>query len=283
MFSYRIFKDIVPYFRGFKEVYLRSGISKLFDEYVSLMLFSTLTVFLIALGLGALLHFILFNLTLIQYIIAVFTFSSVLSLIVPITFMLYPFIQRSQRKKGIDDNLVYTIGYMSILSAGGLSIERIFDRVTYVEQQNPIKDLARRFITNIKMFGLDAVSSLDDIAHRSSSATFSKMISGISNTIKTSGDLRSILAFETRGLLHDKKENLKKILSTLTLLGEIYITVIVMGPIVFIVMLTILSIMGNTTFGLTPIEQLNLITFFGIPALSLIFIVILNSVVPEDK
>jgi archaellum biogenesis protein FlaJ (TadC family) len=197
-------------------------------------------------------------------------------------FIVYPLYRRNQKRKEIDANLVYTTGYMGVLSAGGISIERMFERITQVEQHPPIKDLARRFTTNIKMFGLDVSSSLRDVTLRNPSEAFSKLLIGISNTVQTSGDLKSLLTFETKRLLHAKRQQLKKTLGTLIALGEIYIAAMVMGPIVFIVMLTILSIMGNVTFGLSPAEQLNLLVFLGLPAISTVFIVILNGVLPEE-
>jgi len=250
---------------------------------MALMLFASLVTFVSAFAIGALLHHFLFNLTLFQYIIAVLTFSCVISLTIPIIFIVYPLYRRSQRGKEIDANLVYTTGYMGVLSAGGISIERIFERVTQVERHPPIKDLAKRLIANIKMLGLDVTSSLADITLRSPSETFSKLLIGITNTVKTSGDLKNLLTFETKSLLHAKREQLKKTLGTLISLGEIYIAAMVMGPIVFIVMITILSVMGNVAFGLSPVDQLNLLVFFGLPTISTIFIIILNGVLPEEE
>jgi len=250
---------------------------------MALMLFASLVVFVSAFAIGALLHYFLFNLTLFQYFIAVLTFSFIISLTVPIIFILYPLYRRGQRRKEIDANLVYTTGYMGVLSAGGISIERMFERVTQVEQHPPIKDLAKRLIANVKIFGLDVTSSLEDTTLRSPSEAFSKLLIGITNTVKTSGDLKSLLTFETKRLLHAKREQLKKTLGTLMTLGEIYITAMVMGPILLIVMLTILSIMGNVAFGLSPADQLNILVFFGLPTISTIFIVILNGVLPEEE
>jgi len=122
---------------------------------MALMLSASLVVFVSAFAIGALLHYFLFNLTLFQYFIAVLTFSLIISLTVPIIFILYPLYRRGQRRKEIDANLVYTTGYMGVLSAGGISIERLFERVTQVEQHPPIKDLAKRLIANVKIFGLD--------------------------------------------------------------------------------------------------------------------------------
>jgi len=283
--SYRLFGRITSRFTftAFKQIYQKSGTARFYESYMALMLFASLVTFVSAFAIGALLHHFLFNLTLFQYFIAVLTFSCVISLTIPIIFIVYPLYRRSQRGKEIDANLVYTTGYMGVLSAGGISIERIFERVTQVERHPPIKDLAKRLIANIKMLGLDVTSSLADITLRSPSETFSKLLIGITNTVKTSGDLKNLLTFETKSLLHAKREQLKKTLGTLISLGEIYIAAMVMGPIVFIVMITILSVMGNVAFGLSPVDQLNLLVFFGLPTISTIFIIILNGVLPEEE
>jgi len=283
--SYKMFGKITRRFTfgAFKDVYQRSGIRSSYEIYVAHMFFASSTAFVSALVVGALLHRPLFSLTSPWYYVAVLSFSYIVTMTVSIAFIMYPVHRQGQRKRGIDANLVYTAGYMGVLSAGGIPIERIFERVADVEQHAPIRTLTQRLITNIKMFGLDVSSSLRDITLHSPSEAFSKLLTGITNTVKTSGDLTSLLTFETERLLHAKREQLKKTLGTLTVLGEVYITAIVMGPIVFIVMLTILSIMGNIVFGLSPAEQLNLLVFFGLPAVSAVFIVVLNSVLPGEE
>jgi flagellar protein FlaJ len=183
----------------------------------------------------------------------------------------------------IDLNLVYTTGYMEVLSAGGIPIERIFDRVIQVERHPAIRDSAKRLITDVKVFGLDVVSSLNDVIKHSPSEVFSKLLVGIINTLKTSGDLQGLFTFETERLLSLKKEQMKKTLNSLLGLGEVYIAGVVMGPVTFIIMITILSVMGTVAFGISPIMQLNLIVFLGIPMICLAFIVILNSALPQEE
>jgi len=281
--SYRLFGKVTPYFRAFEKIYQRSGITRLYDSYVALMFFFSSVTFFLTFGIVALLHHFFFDLPVLQYFLAVFVFSSSITLTVPIAFIVYPLYRKSQGRKVIDTNLIYTTGFMGILSAGGISIERILERVAQLERHAAIKDLAKRFLTNTKMFGLDMTSALKDITVHSPSETFSKLFVGLINTVKTSGDIKSFLLFETRRLLQEKREQLKKTLGTLTILSELYISSLVVGPIVFIVILTILSIMGNVVSGLSPAEQLNLLVFFGLPAMSTSFIVILNAVLPEEE
>ncbi len=283
MVSYRLFGKIIPRFTFLRNIYLKSGIYRLYESYIALMFFITTLVFVSVFTASAVLHRIFYDLPLLQYFTVVFILSSISALLVPILFITYPLYRSGQKKKEIDSNLVYTTGYMGVLSAGDISVERIFERISQVEQHPAIKDLAKRFMFNVKVFGFDVVSSLEDITRRSPSQVFSRLLAGITNTVKTSGDLKSLLAYETKRLLHTKREELKKTLNSLMTFGEIYISAMVMGPIVFIIMLTILSIMGNTSFGLSTIEQLNLLVFFGLPTLSLIFIVILNGMLPEEE
>jgi len=281
--NYRVFVKVAPRFRTFKQIYQKSGLSRPYEAYPSLMLLASVLAFIFSFLIGAVIHHMFFNLTLYRYLIALIAFSGVFALLVPLVFVTYPLFRHSQRKKEIDTNLVYTAGYMGVLSAGGLSIERIFDQTVQVEPRPAIRDLVKRFIANIKIFGLDVTAALDDVRLRSPSGVFSKLLMSISNTVKTSGDLKSLLSFETKKLLGAKQEQLKRTLNTLVTFAEVYLTAMVMGPIVFIVMLTILSIMGNVAFGLSPAMQMNLVVFLGLPALSVIFIVILNGVLPEEE
>jgi flagellar protein FlaJ len=281
--SYKLFGKAASRFMLLKQVYERSGISRLYESYIALMLFSSVLAFVIAFVTGILLHYFLFRLAIMQYVMAVLVLSIIASITVIIMFFAYPIYHGKQRRAEIDSNLVYTAGYMGVLSAGGISVERIFDRVIQVERRPAIRDLAKRLITDMRVFGLDVTSALNDVIKHSPSEVFSKLLIGITNTLKTSGDLKGLLAFETERLLGMKREQLKKTLNTLLGLGEVYIAGVVMGPVTFIIMVTILSVMGSVAFGMSPIMQLNLLVFLGIPMICLVFIVILNSALPQEE
>ena len=281
--SYRLFGKGASRFRRLKQVYVQSGISRLYESYVALMLFSAVITFFVVFVTGALLDYFLFSLAITQLVLAVLALSTVASIIVIAMFIAYPLYRRKQMGAEIDLNLVYTTGYMEVLSAGGIPIERIFDRVIQVERHPAIRDSAKRLITDVKVFGLDVVSSLNDVIRHSPSEVFSKLLVGIINTLKTSGDLTGLFTFETERLLSMKKEQMKKTLNTLLGLGEVYIAGVVMGPVTFIIMITILSVMGTVAFGISPIMQLNLLVFLGIPMICLLFIIILNNALPQEE
>lgn len=281
--SFRLFGRVVPSFPAFKLVYQKSGISLLYESYMSVMLFVSAVVFVSAFVVGVIVHEVFLRLSVFQYFMASLIFSLITALFIPILFVLFPLLRMNQEKKEIDTNLVYTVGYMGVLSAGGVSVERILNRVIEVEPRVSIRNLAKRVVANVRMFGMDVASSLEDVLIHSPSDTFAKLLAGVVNTIKTSGDLKSLFVFETKRLLTVKREQLKKTLSTLIALAEVYVTTMVMAPIAFIVMLTILSVLGTTQFGLSPVTQLNLVVFFGLPLVCIIFLVVLDGVLPKEE
>ncbi|MCW4005169.1 MAG: type II secretion system F family protein [Candidatus Bathyarchaeota archaeon] len=280
--SFKLFGGKLPQFSTFQQSYQKSGIHMFYQSYYSLMLFSCTLSFAVTFGVGMLLHMFLLRVPLLTSIVATSCLSLVAAAIIAAAFMALPLYRVRQRKNHLDSNLIYTVGYMSVLAAGGVPVERIFTRISEVEPRPVIKSLATRFVANVKLFGLDVAASLEDLTMHSPSDTFSKLLKGISNTTKTSGDLQSLLHFETKRLLALKREQLKKTLSALVALSELYVTAMVMAPITFIIMLTILSVLGSAQFGLSPAMQLNLVVFFGLPVICIIFIVLLDGILPSE-
>ena len=79
-----------------------------------------------------------------------------------------------------------------------------------------------------------------------------------------------------------KKEGLKKLTGNLTYKREIYVTAMVVAPILFILMITILSVLGSS-FGTSSVLQLNLIVFFGIPLMASGIIIVLDTMLGGEE
>jgi flagellar protein FlaJ len=280
--SFKLFGKRIPDFPVYKQTYQKSGIGLLYESYMAVMLFSCVLAFVLTFVVGFFVHSLIFRLSIWGGIVAASSLSIVSLMIVLVLYVVRPLLLIRQRRAQIDSSLIYTVGYMGVLSAGGLPIERVFSRVVEVEPRPAIRELATKFVANVRMFGMDVASSLDDVRLHSPSDIFAKLLIGVMNTIKTSGDLKSLLVFETNRLLTLKREQLKKTLSALIALSELYVTAMVMAPITFIIMLTILSVLGTTQFGLSPATQLNLIVFLGIPVICIMFIVLLDGIMPKE-
>ena len=177
---------------------------------------------------------------------------------------------------------IYSLSYMSVLSSSGMPIERIFRRVSEVEDNPPLKLLINKFLVNVNLLGQDVLSALSIMADHSPSKSLAKQISSIRTTVMTSGDLKKLLIYEVERQLQKKREKLKDSVNSLVYLGEVYVTLMVVTPVLFILMITILSIMGSS-FGGSSILQLNLIIFFGLPVLAAAFLIVLDQVMEIEE
>jgi flagellar protein FlaJ len=269
--------------RSFQKVYLDSGITTYIDDYINRAMIVIATSF-IALFLVSLLTFTYFfqwpSTTLMLNVLVV---SLVASVLTGLMLAIYPYYKRGEAKNRLEDGLIYFLSYMTVLSASGMSIERILEKVSEVEDNPPLVHLAKKFIMNVKLFGMDIKTALTNIAEMSPSKALTKQIESIRTAVATSGDLRNLLAYEVDRQLQVKRERLKAKLNSLVYIGELYTTLMVVTPIIFIIVIAILSVMGGASMGGSPILQLNIIVFLGIPLLGAAFVVILDQTMGREE
>ena len=72
---------------------------------------------------------------------------------------------------------------------------------------------------------------------------------------------------------------MKKTLNSLTYLGEVYVAMLIVAPILFILMFSLLSVIGG---GGSVAVILDIIVFFGIPTIAAAFLVILDTLIGAD-
>jgi len=277
------FNDWIPrYMDEFRDIYDESGINQIFSNYtrkvniISLGVFTSILLISLAVNMSVLI------IPLNRSIISSFVISSSFGLISLVIGHINPLYQRAQTKKFLENNLIYSLSYMSVLSSSGMPIERIFRRVSEVEDNPPLKLLINKFLVNVNLLGQDVLSALNVMADHSPSKSLAKQISSIRTTVMTSGDLKKLLIYEVERQLQKKREKLKDSVNSLVYLGEVYVTLMVVTPVLFILMITILSIMGGS-FGGSSILQLNLIIFFGLPVLAAAFLLVLDQVMEIEE
>jgi archaellum biogenesis protein FlaJ (TadC family) len=267
----------------YRDIYDESGIKLYFNEYKKRTAIITVSVvFLTALVSNFILESF-FDYGAETILVSSLILSITLGLVTLILAFVNPVYQRNQSMNHLEKNLLYSMSYMAVLSASGMPIERIFRRLTEVEDNPPLKALTHKFIINISMLGKDILSALSEMADASPSRQLKKTIESVRTTIMTSGDLKTIIIYEVERQMQKKREKLKASVNTLVYVGEIYVTMMVVTPVLFILMITIMSIMGGISFGGSSIVQLNLIIFFGIPVMGAAFIIILDQVLEIEE
>jgi archaellum biogenesis protein FlaJ (TadC family) len=285
--SNRFYDSIRNWYKNFmieyREIYDESGITLYFNEYIKRTLILTVSVVFVSAIISNFILESFLNFGAEQIILSSITLSMTLGLVAMTLAFVNPVYQRNQSMNKLEKNMLYSMSYMAVLSSSGMPIERILRRLTEVEDNPPLKALTHKFLINISMLGKDILTALSEMADASPSKQLAKAIESIRTTIMTSGDLKTIIIYEVERQMQKKKEKLKASVNTLVYIGEIYVTMMVVTPVLFILMITIMSIMGGVSFGGSSILQLNLIIFFGIPIMGAAFIIILDQVLEIEE
>lgn len=279
-FAYLHLSPSLPTLPGYREAYEQAGLTLIYESYISTAFLLSFIASIPVFALSLLLETRILGISILVSVIASIVLAFVVFAVSLLVWLLYPLERRRSFKSKLERQLAYSFGILGALSAAGIGVERLFERLAATESNPVLAELARRFLRNVKVFGLDTESALREVASHSPSREFSKMLESIAIAYRTSGSMHDLVAFESSRLFADKKENLRKGVSDLAVMAELYITLVVVGPVIFIVMLTIFTILPTTTqYLFSPTGLINLLVFLGIPAISVVFIIILDSMV----
>lgn len=278
-FAFGLLGNVIPKIPQYRDTYERACMPVIFEAYMS----TGFLIGLIAIIPTFLLSFILEIRYLpptgmLQAIVGSLVLGSVSFATILLLWMLYPIFRSRNLKTDLESRLAYSFGILGVLSTAGISLDRLFERIAVSESNPVLADLAKRFLRNVRLFGMDSEAALKEVAAHSSSHLFASMLDSIAVSYKTTGTIRDLVLFESARLLQDKTDGLKRAISGLSIMAELYITLVVVGPIIFIVMLSIFGILPNGGLP-NPILLINVIVFLGIPVLSIAFILLLDSTV----
>ena len=275
--------QIIDYYRkDFQLNYLNSGLTRYIDDYLRRALIITLVTIPVFLYLSWLVLRLLLQWSNFNTLLGGIATTLIGTSIIGSSFIYYPYYRQRENRARLEEGLIYFLSYMAVLSASGMSIERIIDRITEVEDNPPLIHLAKKFIMNVKLFGMDVRSALKDIADMSPSKVLSKQLESMRTALATSGDLKSLLIYEVDRQVQVKREQLKAKINTLVYVGELYVALMVVTPTIFIIVLSVLSILG-TSVGGGSMLQMNVIVFVGIPILGAVFMVLLDQTLGREE
>jgi flagellar protein FlaJ len=272
----------MPLFKDLDQNLQKSGLRINFKAYVSLTILTSLLITLsVAVVLPILLFFVskmpLGSALLFSFGGALFTWA--LSIV---GFYLYPVYCADKHKRELDGELPFTTGYMAILASAGVTPEKIFHSISTLNVPLAASTEAKEVIKNINLFGLDVISALEKTSSRTPSRRFRDTIEGIISTIHTGGNLGAFLRGKFKTAMKLKRLSLKKYSDSLSVLSEVYVALLLTGPLLLVIMVSVMSVMGGGGLGiLSPDLLLSLLTYLLIPVCAVVFLIILDSTSPK--
>lgn len=278
-FAYSHLSPSLPTLPGYRDAYEQAGLPLIFESYLSTAFLLSFIVTLPTVALSLVFENRTLRLPLLLSTAGSVVLGFVAFAVSLLIWLLYPLGRRRSFKSKLERQLAYSFGILGALAASGIGVERLFERLAATETNPVLAELARRFLRDVKVFGLDTESALHEVAVHSPSLAFSKMLDSMAVAYRTTGSMHDLVMFESTRLFSEKKDKLKKNVSDLALMSELYITLVVVGPIIFIVMLTIFIFLPTSSTLPSPTILINILVFLGIPSISSAFILLLDSMV----
>jgi flagellar protein FlaJ len=275
-------KRFLPLFKDLDQSLQKSGLRVNFKAYVSLTILVSFLITLPVAVVTSVLLFFAFKVPLASALLFGFggaLFSLALSVV---GFYMYPVYRADKHKRELDDELPFTTGYMAILASAGVSPEKIFYSISTLNVPLAASNEARDIIKNINLFGLDIISALEKTSSRTPSEKLQEMIEGVISTIHTGGNLGAFLRERFKTAMKLRRLSLKKYSDSLAVLSEVYVALLLTGPLLLVIMLSVMSVLGGGGLGILSSDLLlSLLTYIGIPVCAVIFLLILDSTSPK--
>jgi len=269
--------DTVEYFEDIRPKLAKAGIEISLPEYLSMMFFTVGMVGLLTLTVGG--TFFVLSAGLSGILMAIIA-STMLSVLTALGFYIYPSILVKNRSSKIQDTLPFATMYLATLAGTGTPLPQIFKNLSETEEYGEVSKEAEKIARDIETFGMDVSEALEKSANRSPSEDYKELMWGINHVMTTGGSLRQFLNQRSEKLMNDYKRRVQEFSKNLSLLVEMYITVVVVGSIIFTSMSAVMSTLSpNMSDNLIVGIQLIAI-FFGLPLVSAMFIILVRGMSP---
>ena len=270
-----IFKDLDVNLR-------RSGMKTSFRAYVSLAILTSLLAPISLLILIPVVLIFLFHLPLVPCLLFGVGTGLLAGALTLIGFYIYPIYRADNLKRRLENGLPFTTGYMAILAGADVSPDHIFRSLAQIGAPLAVSDEARTIVRDVELFGFDMLSALESASSRTPSFRVKGLLEGFIATVHSGGSLVKYLTDKSHQFMKLRRIALNRLSDTLGVLAEFYVTVLVAGPLILVVMLSAMAMLGGGAAGLlNPHLLLHLLTYLVIPLGSLVFLIILDIFSPR--
>jgi len=273
---------LFPLFKDLDASLKKSGMKSNFKAYVSTTILASLLLSASIMVVVPVLLFFIFKLSLVMALLFGVGVSLLAGAVTVMAFYAYPSYRADYWKRELEDDLPFTVGYMSILAGAGVPPDFIWRSLAQVDASLAVSNVAKNVVRNVELFGFDIISALETTSKRTPSERFKELIEGFISVVHSGGNLVKYLRNRSQQYMKLKQLALKRFSDSLAVLAEFYVTLMVAGSLIFVVMLAVMAMLGGGGFG--PFDSrllLQLLTYLGLPIGSIVFLVILDMISPK--
>ncbi len=252
----------------------RAGIFVTPEEYGSLAILTSTITFFFTSVVGIMVFSLLFAGNLFAGLISGFMVGIILSIIIFISFFVYPKNKIMENEKKISAALPFATYYLITVANSGATIVQLFKILSNMSEYPTIAKEAKRIVFEVENLGHNIADALKSASDRTSSQSFRDLLWGIRNTIIVGGDLTIYLREKANLYLQEYKRFLVKYSQQLSLLVEIYTTLLLVGSIFLMVLTMVIGLLYKSFF--IPFIQL-VTVFLVLPLVTALFIILFKT------
>ena len=196
---------------------------------------------------------------------------------------IFPTFMGMKTKTSVETGLPFALSFMAIMASSGLPPRKIFEAVARLETTSKLGlgGEGTLIYRDLEILGSDLVTALKDASKRKVSPLFSGVCEGLVTTIHSGANLSSYLEAESKSFMTLRSGTIKSYINALVMISEVYLSILVVFPLILIVMLVVMtSIGGGDIGGTNPETIIPVLVYLMIPAAGAMVMFWLDSVSP---
>jgi len=283
--GYSLFKDFVERsldkLEPFKEFYEKCLMGTPFVVYMSTGILYSIIATATTFSLFLYLHVMVMHLDILVSL-AASTILAIIALLCSAAAVLYYPVYKARYRGGIIDvALLHTLSYMASVAAAGAPPERVIEVAAAAEECREVEKELKKILLDVELMGYDTLTALDRASRRTPSKNFSLFLDGLKSTIATRGAVWEYLMFFFERLVSERMAYLKQILSSIAMIAEVYISLMVAFPVILVIMLSIMSTLGGKIMGFDPILIMVAFITILLPMMGAAILVVLDALLSK--
>ncbi|MBU2576675.1 MAG: type II secretion system F family protein [Nanoarchaeota archaeon] len=262
-------EKLAPNFPSLEKDLKRSNMRFMLKTYLSMAMLSSLLAFIGGFLIYGLM--VVMNLSNLVHIwIPFFAAAGVM-----FAFYTYPASEASSVKKKISQELPFVTIHMAAIAGSNIEPTKIFRIIAASKEYPTIGTEVRKIVSQIEIYGYDLVTSLKNVAARTSSKELSELLSGLATNISGGGELKTYLEKKAENFLMDYKLERQKYADLAGTFMDVYISILIAAPLVLMMMFIVMNVAG-LGMGAMSITTLLFLSVAGIAVANIVFLVVLN-------
>lgn len=192
---------------------------------------------------------------------------------------IYPSYKANRRKTAIDTALPSAVTFMYALNRGGMSLVEVIK--VLAESEDTYGEVSREMqtiVNEIDMRSIDLMEALRRAGHRTPSNKFSDFMDDTLATLDSGGRTDGFLSDKADSMLDEAEREQANFIETLSLMGEVYVTAFVAGPLFLIIITVVMSMLG----GSDP-SRLDGIVYGLLPFMNVAFFFLIDFIAGADE